>query len=214
VLQEAVPIQRPRGLRGTALKALPTAGEAGVPDGWAQAAPPCRSKRFVQAPDGGIRLQLRSTPPLSRLRQSRPSRYFCLSSPVHRPDRARADRSDRTGTWQNSLLALPLTTCRTLRVFPLWDARTNSGHAIPASRAGSPGHSGPKFCHIEAAAEAAIVSWSRKQALVAQLDRASDFESEGREFESLRARQFMIRALTGTDWVSGCHTCLASFGCG
>ena len=26
-------------------------------------------------------------------------------------------------------------------------------------------------------------------ALVAQLDRASDFESEGREFESLRARQ-------------------------
>jgi hypothetical protein len=34
--------------------------------------------------------------------------------------------------------------------------------------------------------EAAIV---RACALVAQLDRASDFESEGREFESLRARQ-------------------------
>jgi hypothetical protein len=30
----------------------------------------------------------------------------------------------------------------------------------------------------------------RAAALVAQLDRASDFESEGREFESLRARQF------------------------
>ena len=30
-------------------------------------------------------------------------------------------------------------------------------------------------------------------ALVAQLDRASDFESEGREFESLRARHFGIR---------------------
>jgi hypothetical protein len=29
----------------------------------------------------------------------------------------------------------------------------------------------------------------RRFALVAQLDRASDFESEGREFESLRARQ-------------------------
>jgi hypothetical protein len=29
----------------------------------------------------------------------------------------------------------------------------------------------------------------RANALVAQLDRASDFESEGREFESLRARQ-------------------------
>ena len=29
---------------------------------------------------------------------------------------------------------------------------------------------------------------SRGVALVAQLDRASDFESEGREFESLRAR--------------------------
>jgi hypothetical protein len=28
----------------------------------------------------------------------------------------------------------------------------------------------------------------RATALVAQLDRASDFESEGREFESLRAR--------------------------
>ena len=28
-----------------------------------------------------------------------------------------------------------------------------------------------------------------RNALVAQLDRASDFESEGREFESLRARQ-------------------------
>jgi hypothetical protein len=28
-----------------------------------------------------------------------------------------------------------------------------------------------------------------RHALVAQLDRASDFESEGREFESLRARQ-------------------------
>jgi hypothetical protein len=27
-------------------------------------------------------------------------------------------------------------------------------------------------------------------ALVAQLDRASDFDSEGREFESLRARHF------------------------
>src|SRR3954465_4237668 len=30
-------------------------------------------------------------------------------------------------------------------------------------------------------------------ALVAQLDRASDFESEGREFESLRGRQLPIR---------------------
>src|SRR4029079_3999788 len=30
----------------------------------------------------------------------------------------------------------------------------------------------------------------RSQALVAQLDRASDFDSEGREFESLRARHY------------------------
>ena len=29
-------------------------------------------------------------------------------------------------------------------------------------------------------------------ALVAQLDRASDFDSEGREFESLRARHFSV----------------------
>jgi hypothetical protein len=29
-----------------------------------------------------------------------------------------------------------------------------------------------------------------RNALVAQLDRASDFDSEGREFESLRVRQF------------------------
>jgi hypothetical protein len=31
-----------------------------------------------------------------------------------------------------------------------------------------------------------------RYALVAQLDRASDFESEGREFESLRARQLIL----------------------
>ena len=31
-------------------------------------------------------------------------------------------------------------------------------------------------------------------ALVAQLDRASDFDSEGREFESLRARQARLRS--------------------
>src|ERR1051326_3785967 len=34
-------------------------------------------------------------------------------------------------------------------------------------------------------------------ALVAQLDRASDFESEGREFESLRARQHLA-AIAGS----------------
>jgi hypothetical protein len=35
--------------------------------------------------------------------------------------------------------------------------------------------------------------WASKKtnALVAQLDRASDFDSEGREFESLRVRQFV-----------------------
>ena len=32
--------------------------------------------------------------------------------------------------------------------------------------------------------------WSPKAAPLAQLDRASDYESEGREFESLRARHF------------------------
>jgi hypothetical protein len=40
--------------------------------------------------------------------------------------------------------------------------------------------------HVERNSQAAIVPAA---ALVAQLDRASDFESEGREFESLRARQ-------------------------
>jgi hypothetical protein len=40
--------------------------------------------------------------------------------------------------------------------------------------------------HVERDDQAAIVPCA---ALVAQLDRASDFESEGREFESLRARQ-------------------------
>jgi|ERR1700728_89431 hypothetical protein len=34
-----------------------------------------------------------------------------------------------------------------------------------------------------------LISGAFETALVAQLDRASDFESEGREFESLRARQ-------------------------
>jgi hypothetical protein len=43
-------------------------------------------------------------------------------------------------------------------------------------------------------ARATVLNGTAKQllcaaALVAQLDRASDFESEGREFESLRARQ-------------------------
>ena len=40
--------------------------------------------------------------------------------------------------------------------------------------------------HVERNSQDAIVPAA---ALVAQLDRASDFESEGREFESLRARQ-------------------------
>jgi hypothetical protein len=35
------------------------------------------------------------------------------------------------------------------------------------------------------------------KALVAQLDRASDFESEGREFESLRARQHLGLQIKG-----------------
>jgi hypothetical protein len=34
-----------------------------------------------------------------------------------------------------------------------------------------------------------VAQYPGHQALVAQLDRASDFDSEGREFESLRARQ-------------------------
>lgn len=36
--------------------------------------------------------------------------------------------------------------------------------------------------------ENAIIGPAWPDALVAQLDRASDFDSEGREFESLRAR--------------------------
>src|ERR1700730_1772146 len=45
-------------------------------------------------------------------------------------------------------------------------------------------------------------------ALVAQLDRASDFESEGREFESLRARHihkgpFRTRGNTFGPWIGG-----------
>jgi hypothetical protein len=41
--------------------------------------------------------------------------------------------------------------------------------------------------------EAVIVRARFRFALVAQLDRASDFESEGREFESLRARHHLAR---------------------
>src|SRR5262249_32022259 len=41
----------------------------------------------------------------------------------------------------------------------------------------------------------------RRIALVAQVDRASDFESEGREFESLRARQ--IANKISPLWVGG-----------
>ena len=42
---------------------------------------------------------------------------------------------------------------------------------------------------LPAASKLWIFSAHADDALVAQLDRASDFESEGREFESLRARQ-------------------------
>ena len=42
----------------------------------------------------------------------------------------------------------------------------------------------------------AAVSTSYWHALVAQLDRASDYESEGQEFESLRARHFHFKPNT------------------
>jgi hypothetical protein len=58
----------------------------------------------------------------------------------------------------------------------------NTGLALTHGALGA-----PKFAaRVEWHGQAAIV---RGCALVAQLDRASDFESEGREFESLRARQ-------------------------
>ena len=46
-------------------------------------------------------------------------------------------------------------------------------------------------CHLAKVkvASSNLVTRSRDQALVAQLDRASDYESEGRGFESLRAHQ-------------------------
>ena len=60
-------------------------------------------------------------------------------------------------------------------------------------------------------------------ALVAQLDRASDFESEGREFESLRARHivqdFAKRPKRNLPWhqLSACKDCneneIKVFGC-
>jgi hypothetical protein len=48
------------------------------------------------------------------------------------------------------------------------------------------------------------------QALVAQLDRASDFESEGREFESLRARHLAPR---GQLSARQCDRAASSGGC-
>jgi hypothetical protein len=44
--------------------------------------------------------------------------------------------------------------------------------------------------HRRRTARTSLISEAFETALVAQLDRASDFESEGREFESLRARHF------------------------
>src|SRR5450631_3113767 len=44
--------------------------------------------------------------------------------------------------------------------------------------------------HRRRTARTTLISEAFETALVAQLDRASDFESEGREFESLRARHF------------------------
>ena len=55
----------------------------------------------------------------------------------------------------------------------------------PRQRAGALGRAGLKFAHRPTRFRA---SPERRRALVAQLDRASDYESEGRAFESLRAR--------------------------
>jgi hypothetical protein len=72
-------------------------------------------------------------------------------------------RHDRMGTWIAASRNLSMTARRRT------EAAAADGYAV------------------ERLQEAAIVRPLR--ALVAQLDRASDFESEGREFESLRARQ-------------------------
>src|SRR5262245_8993023 len=55
-----------------------------------------------------------------------------------------------------------------------------------AKSAPAAGTEGNLAASVELDGRAAILAAA---ALVAQLDRASDFESEGREFESLRARQ-------------------------
>src|SRR5262249_12789635 len=54
-------------------------------------------------------------------------------------------------------------------------------------------------------AAATIAYMVSRPALVAQLDRASDFESEGREFESLRARHFTILRDIVADWSQEPH---------
>ena len=60
-----------------------------------------------------------------------------------------------------------------------------------------------------------------KHALVAQLDRASDYESEGREFESLRAHQKksavvaqLVERILGKDKVTGSIPVNGSSKCG
>src|ERR1700678_3620542 len=57
-----------------------------------------------------------------------------------------------------------------------------------------------------------LISEAFETALVAQLDRASDYESEGRAFESLRARQpfadgrTVLNRFPSTVWAACCHS--------
>ena len=53
------------------------------------------------------------------------------------------------------------------------------------------------------------IIFANSEALVAQLDRAPDFESGGREFESLRARQYFKRLKLAGDFERlGAKVCL------
>jgi hypothetical protein len=74
---------------------------------------------------------------------------------------------------------------RAIPVQDRWHRSREIGYTV---RAGSGGSDGPLGAVVRSLRHGAPL------ALVAQLDRASDFESEGREFESLRARQ--IKSMT------------------
>src|SRR3984893_946999 len=112
-------------------------------------------------------------------------------TPVSARDRAQADRN----SGRSAQRGVPRKSISNQEQFPRKSAGTAAAKCAIRLRAG---------CRNRARAGGLrlLAGWAvtpAPHALVAQLDRASDFESEGRRFESVRARQTDRRLRPGGD---------------